>query len=240
MINIELNITLKCNLACPSCNRLCNVYRDREEHMSVDQIKKFIQQAKVGGGVNKIKIIGGEPLLHPQFDEIYNLLLDAAKNNIIRSIKVETNRTIPVPTHLEKSNLIRWKGTLQRKKKHQPFLWSPRDLGYENGPQPRCPQITKCGYSLDKYGYLPCSLAIMISRLFGFTDLYKYELPTSLWGLEKLCPNCIFSMNPEWRKKYSGKSILQHTKEDQMPTKTYQEKITNFDVKEFYKTQKEF
>ena len=239
MINMELNITLQCNLACPNCNRLCNIYRNRTEHMSIDQIKKFIEQAKAGGGVNKLKVLGGEPLLHPQFVEIYDLLCSAAKDKVINSIKIESNKTIAQPK-VEHYKFVCWKGRGQRKKKHQPFVWSPRDLGFETGPQPRCPQITKCGYSLDKYGYLPCSLAIMITRLFGTTHLYRHEFPKSLWGLDELCSNCIFSMTPEWRKQFSSKSCLQHTKEDQTPSKTYQEKLDNFDVEKFYQTQKIF
>ena len=239
MINIELNITLQCNLACPNCNRMCNVYRDRTEHMSVEQIEKFIEQARNNGGVNRLKVIGGEPLMHPQFVDIYNLLLKATKDKIIQSIKVETNNTMRVPD-VERIGSIGFHGLRQSKKIHQPFLWSPRDLGFENGPQTRCPQIKKCGYSLDKYGYLPCSLAIMITRLFGITDLYKYEFPTSLWGLNQLCSNCIFSMNSSWRKQYSSKTVLQHTEEDKTPTKSYKEAIENFDVEEFYRNQREF
>ena len=80
----------------------------------------------------------------------------------------------------------------------------------------------------------------MVARLFGYGDLYKHELPTRPWGLQKLCPNCIFSMPPEWRKTYSGKTIVNHTEDDKKPTKTYQEKLDAFDPEEFYRTQKVF
>ncbi len=239
MINLELNITLQCNLACHNCNRMCNIYRDRTEHMSVDQIKKFVEQAKNAGGVKKIKVLGGEPLLHPNFVEIYDVLNSAAKDGVIKHIKIETNKTLPAPK-VEPSKFVSWSGRIQKKKRHQPMVWSPRDLGYERGAQPRCPQIGKCGFSLDKYGYLPCSLAIMISRLFGHTDLYRKELPSSPWGLERLCPNCIFSMPPEWRKKYSSITIFEQTKEDKEPSKSYKEAMEKFNVEEFYKTQSEF
>lgn len=239
MIKLELNITLKCNLSCNGCNRLCNVYRDRTEHMSIEQIQKFINQAKDSGGISRLKVIGGEPLMHPQFVDIYNLLAKAGKDGIINHIIVESNKTLPIPK-LDSYPFISWKGTVQRKKKHQPFLWSPLDLGFKNGPQPFCPQIRKCGYSLDKYGYLPCSLAIMISRLFGMTDLYKTEFPKEVWGLDKLCDHCIFSMNPEWRSKFSSKSIFEYTDDEKTPTKSYKEAMDKWDVETFYKNQKEF
>jgi hypothetical protein len=207
--------------------------------MSVEQIAKFIDQAKNNGGVSRLKVLGGEPLLNPQFVDIYNLLAKAGKDGIINNIVIESNRTLPMPK-VEGYPFISWKGRVQRKKKHQPFMWSPKDLGFDNGPQPNCPQICKCGYSLDKYGYLPCSLAIMLTRLFGHTDLYKMDFPTSPWGLEKLCSNCIFSMNPEWRSKYSSKTIFEFTEEEKSPTKSFKDAMEKWNVEEFYRTQKEF
>jgi hypothetical protein len=207
--------------------------------MSLEQIKKFIDQAKASGGVNKLKVLGGEPLLHPQFVDIYNLLCQAAKDGIIRCIKIESNKTIPQPK-VEYYSFVAWKGRGQNKKKHQPILWSPKDLGIVKGAQPRCPQVTKCGYSLDKYGYLPCSCAIMISRLFDLTKLYKHDFPVQLWGLEDLCQHCIFSMDPEWRNQHSCKKLSEHTVEEKTPTKSYQEALDKWNAEEFYKTQKEF
>jgi len=237
MINIELNITMQCNLACPNCNRLCHIYRDRTEHMSVDQIKRFIEQARMGGGIKKLKILGGEPLLHPQFVEICNLLTTAASEGVIQYIKVETNQTLKIP-NINPSKLICFKGRKIQKKKHQPTLWSPQDLGV-NSPGIPCMQVSKCGYSLDKYGYLPCSPAIMISRLFGL-DLYRYEFPKEVWGLDELCKHCVFSMSPEWRSKYSSRNPTQHTQEECAPTKSYKEAMDKFSNEEFYKTHKEF
>lgn len=239
MIRLELNITLQCNLACAGCNRLCNIYRERTEHMSVAQIQKFIDQAKNNGGVSRLKVLGGEPLMHPNFVEIYNLLAQAGKDGIINNIVIESNRTLPMPK-VEGFPFISWKGRVQRKKKHQPFMWSPKDLGFNNGPQPNCPQISKCGFSLDKYGYLPCSLAIMLARLYGYTNLYKMEFPDKSWGLEELCPNCIFSMNPAWRSTYSSKTIFEHTEAERTPTKSFKEAMDKWNPEDFYKTQKEF
>ena len=239
MFNIELNITLQCNLSCPNCNRLCHVYKNRTEHMTSTQIKKFVDQARDVGGVNCVKVLGGEPLLNPEFVEIYNILTDACKEGVIKHIKIESNKTLPVPP-VTQYPFVSWKGRVQKKKKHQPILWSPKDLGYDNGPQPNCPQIKKCGISLDKYGYLPCSLAIMISRLFGSTELYRHEFPKEIWGLDRLCNNCIFSMPDIWKEKYSGITIMHHTKEDVAPTKSYEDAINKFSNEEFYKNHKEF
>jgi len=207
--------------------------------MSLEQIDKFIKQAKEGGGISALKVLGGEPLMHPQFKEIYYMLAEAGKNGIINYIKIDSNKTLPRPK-LDAFPFIVWKGTIQRKKKHQPIGWSPKDLGFIRPAQPRCPQIYRCGYSLDKYGYLPCSLAIMLTRFFGLTHLYSHEFPTKSWGLDDLCPNCIFSMDAEWRAKYSCKRLCENTEEEKAPTKSFADAIKNFNTEEFYKTQKVF
>jgi len=206
--------------------------------MSIEQIQKFIEQAKRGGGINKLKLLGGEPLTHPQFVEIYNLLVEAGKAGIIKYIKVETNKTLPFPK-VELPPFVCIKGRKQKKKKHQPALWSPKDLGVVT-PIGKCQQLSKCGFSIDKYGYMPCSPAIMIARLLKLTHLYKQDFPTQPWGLEELCPHCVFSMDAEWRSKYSSKCIFDFTQEERNPTKTFKEGLESFSLEEFYKTHKEF
>jgi len=240
MINLELNITLQCNLGCPNCNRLCNMYPKRTEHMSVSQITKFVDQARFRFGVENIKVLGGEPLLHPQFEEIYGILVDAAEDGVIQNIKIETNGTIPVPK-LRKSKRVRWMGRTVKKKKHLPVLQSPKDMGVKT--KLGCKQISRCGFSLDKYGYLPCSTSIMIVRLLGWTSLYRHELPTEPWALERLCPVCSFSMDKKWRDHYSGMKLSQHSDDDQLPTITFQkalERWNNGGQDEFYRNQPEF
>ena len=242
-MKIELNITMKCNMGCPQCNRMCNVYREREEHMSLEQINKFIEQISHVPGTKRVKVVGGEPLMHPNFAEIHNLLVDAVEKKFISYVKIGTNKTITRPTNLKEHPAVRFGGKLSRKKSHIPYLWSPLDLGFKTDGDieklKRCMQLRRCGFSLDKYGYLPCSMAIMIARLLGYTDLYKYEIPTEVWGLDVLCKHCTLSMDSQWIKAHT-KPLKLITPEDQTPTKTFQEGLDKFDLERFHKEQKEF
>jgi hypothetical protein len=216
---------------------MCHIFRDRTEHMTVQQVEKFILQAKNAGGVNKVKVVGGEPLMHPNFLEIYDLLIKAGKDGIIKLIKIDTNKTLPIPK-VEITPFVHWGGKHPSKKRHQPALWSPADMGKTIVPAP-CAQVRHCGLSLDKFGYLPCSLAIMMVRLFGLTSLYKRELPSGVWGLEKLCLHCCFSSGAEFGRLH-GKMLKDFTEEEKTPTKTYQEALDRFNVEEFYKNTPEF
>src|SRR5438105_5066204 len=67
---IEIDITYSCNLRCFNCNR--SVRQAPEAlHMQVSQIQAFVS-ASIARGKRwaRIRVLGGEPTLHPQFSEI--------------------------------------------------------------------------------------------------------------------------------------------------------------------------
>ncbi len=207
-INVELNLTLRCNLGCTNCNRLCHLYRDRgpEEDMSYEQIVRFVNQiANSPVKVKRLKLLGGEPLVHPDFARIYVLLMAAVGEGLIHKIKIESNGVLPkpdVPPH----PAIRWAGKPPRRKRHMPVLWSPRDLGIVTaGP---CVMPSRCGISLDAYGYSLCSVCIMMFRVFGAEDLYRDDFPQN-WrqdfaqAIDVLCPQCAWSMPQLWCEAHS-------------------------------------
>jgi len=238
-MRLELNCTMFCNMRCRACNRMVDYYPERTEHMDIAQIQKFIKEIEQKNViVDRMKLIGGEPLLHPNFVEVVEELI---KSDNIRYVKIETNQTLPKPPF--NNNKIHYQGRTVGRKHHIPYTISPIDLGYNITPNPRCPAITRCGYSLDKYGFLPCSPAIMIVRLFNLWDLYKKELPTEPWGLEEICKHCTQSLPKSWREQYSNRDIRSFTKEELEPSKLWREakeKWDNGGVEEFYKSVKEY
>jgi hypothetical protein len=143
---------------------------------------------------------------------------------------------LPFP-EVERNPYVKFAGRRLGRRCYLPVLWSPVDLGYKTkGP---CDQVRRCGISLDKFGYLPCSPGIMITRLFGLNHLYKKEITMKPWGLEEICPHCVFSMNKDWISKH-WYSITNPPIEARTPTKLYAEKLKSFNAEEFYKIQPEF
>tara|TARA_Y100000310_G_scaffold342397_1_gene445490 strand:- start:1582 stop:2310 length:729 start_codon:yes stop_codon:yes gene_type:complete len=198
--NYELNITLRCNLRCPNCNRLCNLYPDRTataEDMTTAQIEKSIGQLRdsTTTKAKRIKIVGGEPTLHPRLPSILKILAAAIDEGLIQKVKIDSNKTLPRPATIEHP-AIRWSGRKPSRKKHLPFLWSPADMGFKTIGPCRMPFI--CGPSLDKYGWLPCSSAIAIVRVFGMPGIYRDALPSGPWAMKELCRHCIWSMDDMW------------------------------------------
>lgn len=73
--SIEIDITWDCNLYCYNCNRSCR-QAPTDDQMTVEQIQQFVdesQQAAIQW--ERIRVIGGEPTLHPQLFNILDVLL---------------------------------------------------------------------------------------------------------------------------------------------------------------------
>lgn len=206
-INLEINLVRRCQLSCTNCNRLVGLFRDdaAEEDMSVRQILRFINQLDNSPvKVKRVKLLGGEPLLHPHFAEVYRLLTDAIDEGLIQKVKIESNGIIARPDLPPHEN-IQWAGKPVHRKRHLPVLWSPRDLGHETTGPCSMPRI--CGPSLDAYGYSLCSVAVMMYRVFRREDLYQDEFPGS-WqedfrvAIDEMCPECLWSMPEEWKEAH--------------------------------------
>src|SRR5262245_29713970 len=70
---IEIDITYACNLSCPNCNRSC-AQAPTGERMTVEQIDFFLKES-IASGIkwDRIRLVGGEPTLHPHFHNIIQL-----------------------------------------------------------------------------------------------------------------------------------------------------------------------
>jgi MoaA/NifB/PqqE/SkfB family radical SAM enzyme len=69
---IEIHITEHCNLNCKGCNHFSCLAE--EEYLGVDQFEKdFKRLSELSKDFFTIKILGGEPLLHPQITEFFNI-----------------------------------------------------------------------------------------------------------------------------------------------------------------------
>ncbi|MFH1416600.1 MAG: 4Fe-4S cluster-binding domain-containing protein [Elusimicrobiota bacterium] len=196
----EVNCTLKCNQRCANCNRCPEIFQHEDTDITPQQIDKFIEQIK-GMNVQKIKLVGGEPLMSKHFRYVYDALKTALDNKIFAFLKLDYNHTIPLPADLDTKN-VRLMGKAYGRKKHLPVYWHPEDMGYKIGPKPKCSMIKRCGQSFDYKGYLPCSAAIAIVKIFGLEHLYRDAPQLQPWGLDELCRHCVFGMPEGWQREH--------------------------------------
>ena len=89
--SVDLVITEKCSLRCKECSNLMQYYKNPVNY-NFDEIK--LQLGKMlehFSGIYEIRVIGGEPCMHPQLSRILKLL---SQNEKIKNISIWTNGTI--------------------------------------------------------------------------------------------------------------------------------------------------
>src|SRR6185437_1972818 len=72
---VELEPLFQCNLACSGCGKIQHPDHVLRRRMPVDQAIGAIEES----GAPMVSIAGGEPLIHPEIDEITRQLIDRKK-----------------------------------------------------------------------------------------------------------------------------------------------------------------
>lgn len=197
---IEIDITYLCNLHCLNCNR--SVTQAREAmHMPLEQVTSFVDQSiERGKRWRRIRVLGGEPTLHPRFDEVMRELLRykaAVPSTIIEVVtngygaRVK-NTLSKLPPELMIDN-TRKESPIQPT--FGPFNMAPiddrryRGSAFANG----CAVLEDCGMGLTPMGYYPCAVAGGIDRILR-DDIGVKDLPTDdddmTKAAERLCGLC--------------------------------------------------
>lgn len=84
---IETHLVDHCNLNCKGCSHFCNLAQ--KKFADVDDMKRsFVQLSKLFSNIKVIRLMGGEPLLHP---EINKIMVDVRNNFPKSEIKIATN-----------------------------------------------------------------------------------------------------------------------------------------------------
>jgi hypothetical protein len=92
---LNLFITRKCNLNCKGCGALMPLYntsKEKQWYMSIENIERILHRYnELCGGYRQfdmIDIVGGEPLMHPQLEDVFAII---RKYNPNASVVIITN-----------------------------------------------------------------------------------------------------------------------------------------------------
>ena len=177
---IEIDITYQCNLNCFNCNRSCGHVSETDE-MIPQQIERFVNESlRNEKEWKEIRIIGGEPTLHPDIIKICLMLLVYKDHYPKTRISISTNgfgkKVQQVLKEIPKGILIQnSRKSSPRQPNFVPIQVAPIDTGKAFNYVSGCP-ITKYGYGLNRYGYYHCCVAGGIDRIFGY-DIGRKHLP---------------------------------------------------------------
>ena len=105
-MKIEFDVTLQCNFSCLNCNRHSNFNDLKSTHtgdkkvgvnlyentdVAMEKVKQFIEEVKANGSIERIHLIGGEPLVHPHMDELCDLIRDELWGTHVNQILIKSN-----------------------------------------------------------------------------------------------------------------------------------------------------
>lgn len=204
--SMELATNYSCNWACCACevwSQFPGISFVRKATMTLAQINHFIGEMKAKNAyIGRIRVLGGEPTIHPKFHEIIELLhKELVSAGHIGQLEIITNGSHPDKIkpirHLVK---VRVSGEDQKQKSHVANMAAtPNSLGYEGH---MCNAPWHCGFSLNYYGYFPCSTGAGLARLHDWMHHQRLELPirgvrTEWPNLQELCNFCYHGLHDE-------------------------------------------
>jgi hypothetical protein len=205
---IELDVTWACDLRCANCNRSCE-QAPTGEGMTVAQVARFVDDSLARGQRwERIRILGGEPTLHPDLDAILAEL--ARYRSAVPDVVVE------LATHGHgprvRAVLARLPGWVRVDDSHkdgpapafETFNVAPVDRAEYASADFRnaCPVTQACGMGLGPNGYYACAVAGAIDRVLSDGALGRSTLPAADDDLhDQLAPLCAmcghFKRRPE-------------------------------------------
>jgi hypothetical protein len=171
---IDVDITTRCNLQCPNCNRAIGV-APSDELLSVEQLARFVDESLgLRWRWRVIRLVGGEPTLHPQLSAILDAVHQYKDAHPSCVVLVSTNgygtavrRVLAaLPRWVETSN----SGKSSNVNRFQSYNVAPvdvarlRDSDFARG----CFVTEYCGMALTPNGLYCCAPGAAVDRVFGF------------------------------------------------------------------------
>lgn len=229
--SLELAINITCNWSCQACDafsqlRTTNIVR--KGTMTMGQIMHFVDEMHERNGYfGRIRILGGEPTIAPLFrDIVHKLHAYLVVPGYVGELEVITNGTHPekIQPVREFLSRVRVSGEAAKQKSHTANLvHSPKTLGYIGR---QCNAPGHCGWSLNYWGYFPCSSGAGLSRFHDWQHWQRLSLPVSLketWpDLIDLCQFCYHALREEDKIK-CGTGMLPGQAELNKPSAENQE-----------------
>jgi hypothetical protein len=206
---LVIHVTYRCNATCDNCSNLCYQAPSRED-MSVQDVEKVINDSiTLNYKWDKIVLQGGECTLHPQFNDICQVLIRYKQWNPSSIIAVNTNgfatRTQECIKDAEQQgfsieNSYKSKDIIDKTIKYDyiPVNIAPIDVSCELQKM-GCFQSSVCGVTVNNQGYWECSPSAAASRVFPFykpicTELKDLTEDGAKRAFDEHCKYCGFAL----------------------------------------------
>lgn len=203
---IEIDITYECNLKCAACNRSCT-QMPTDERIEFSDIKRFVYESvQLDKKWELINILGGEPTLHPDFEQIIRFIYEEyiLSHSPFTILQIVSNgftaQTRELLERIKNKNIVIDYNSFKTNNQIEyfsPFNDAPiddenfRDADYIQG----CWVTSYCGIGLNSYGYYACSVCGGIDRILndhrgGIKHLEQINIETLQRHFIKFCRYC--------------------------------------------------
>jgi hypothetical protein len=185
--HLEIQINTACDCACFGCDRYSDVIHDT--NMSVDQVWLFVQESiEQNWEWERIRLLGGEPTLHPHFMEIVHALIAYREEFPGVFLQVLTNGLGKIETYRQRLLDLNVDPHVEAKTVGETPIWFTNT---RIAPIDRDPHITElppcgifglrgCGIGLTRHGYFLDGAGASIARVAGY-DIGVMELRQVTW-----------------------------------------------------------
>ncbi len=181
---VEIDMTYRCNIRCHNCNRSCTQAPSTTD-ISFDRITAFLEQSIYSGiRWKRIRLLGGEPTLHPKITMITDKLMaykvdHSPKMRIVLCTNGAGQRVGEVLSRLPGDIVIKSTAKGKRQRLFRPFNSAPIDSVFYRFADfaAGCRILKDCGIGLTPSGYYACAIAGGIDRVFGF-QIARQQLPS--------------------------------------------------------------
>ncbi|MFW6247186.1 MAG: radical SAM protein [bacterium] len=230
---IQIEITNYCQIGCGNCDRNCGVVK-RQDHMSVNQILKFVVESiNQNHFWERIDIIGGEPCYHPNLKEIFDVM-KIYKNKYPKcKVRFSTNgfgpkvneilKTIPDWVVVRNSNK-----KSAKQKGFDAYNSAPIDNGEKKVRY--CSIPWRCGLALTRYGYFSCGAGASLCEVFGknigVKNLKDFNVDVVKKQLKEICMYCGHS-NCKSKHLINGNEISESWRK---AIDNYSDNLNNMDI----------
>lgn len=210
----EIYITRACNARCPSCAALCNIINTHNYDMTEDEVKAILYEINgLDPNINTIRVIGGEPTLHPKCYEIcrlikevcpeakrYSFATNFSNPDLVKRVVDELGYQVVdyIGSH-DYAVANNWK-----KNNHWCMYVSPKEAGLPESDPVYCSSLgDDCGVSVRKLdgqlGWTWCAWGTTIAMLLRRTEFIHPTLKSLMRSgfdtyANEICKNCMHNV----------------------------------------------
>jgi hypothetical protein len=185
----EIEINTACDLACFACDRFSDLKQIWTPNMTVSQVRRFVEESfDLNWEWERIRFLGGEPTLHPHFEELIGLLVEYRRRFPRVFLQVLTNGRGKSAQYMRMCRDLNISLHAETKTEGVDPPWFnntrivPVDRDPNCGEMPPCSifGLRGCGIALTRHGYFLDGAGASAARVAGH-DVGKMHLSEVTW-----------------------------------------------------------